>query len=59
MKYTKELDLTIAQLSELVKLSNKKEQLLIHLKQTLVSTETVKDFYAPKFPRNKCDSNQK
>lgn len=39
VKYTKELDLTKAQLSELVKLSNKKEQLQIQLKQTLVELQ--------------------
>lgn len=37
VKYTKDLDLTKAQLSELVKLSNKKEQLQIQLRQILVA----------------------
>ena len=39
VKYTKDLDLTKAQLSELVKLSNKKEQLQIQLEQTLVALQ--------------------
>lgn len=39
VKYTKELDLTKAQLSELEKLSKKKNELQIQLKQTLVDLQ--------------------
>ncbi len=39
VKYTKELDLTKAQLSELEKLSKKKKELQIQLKQSLVSLQ--------------------
>ena len=39
VKYTKELDLTKAQLSELEKLSKKKNELQIQLKQSLVSLQ--------------------
>jgi len=41
VKYTKELDLTKAQLSELNKLSNKKEEIEVQLKQTLVSLQQL------------------
>lgn len=41
VKYTKELDLTKAQLSELNKLSNKKKEIETQLKQTLVSLQNL------------------
>jgi predicted ATPase len=41
VKYTKELDLTKAQLSELEKLSKKKKELETQLKQTLVSLQKL------------------
>lgn len=41
VKYTKELDLTKAQLSELDKLSKKKKELQTQLKQTLVSLQSL------------------
>lgn len=41
VKYTKELDLTKAQLSELNKLSNKKKEIEAQLKQTLVSLQKL------------------
>ncbi len=41
VKYTKELDLTKAQLSELNKLSNKKKEIESQLKQTLVSLQNL------------------
>ena len=41
VKYTKELDLTKAQLSELEKLSKKKKELEAQLKQTLVSLQKL------------------
>jgi len=41
VKYTKELDLTRAQLSELDKLSKKKQELETQLKQTLVSLQKL------------------
>ena len=41
VKYTKELDLTKAQLSELKKLSKKKKELETQLKQTLVSLQKL------------------
>ncbi len=41
VKYTKELDLSKAQLSELEKLSKKKKELEIQLKQTLISLQKL------------------
>lgn len=41
VKYTKELDLTRAQLSELNKLSNKKKEIETQLKQSLVSLQNL------------------